>query len=235
MQSFQDRVLKVVNQYLKDKYGSGFYYELVGSASRKLVTERINGNRGYDFDYNLVIDEPSLFGRNVIDVTSAGYEYTWDAHQIKERFREAFNYAVDGTEFDFPDDSSSVLTINCYSKDRNRILYGADLAIVFYDRNGVIHTLEHYKTHDAFSSDGYGFQIRNTSYGIDIKLDEIIEFLDDGWDLIREEYLKLKNSNEDDDKKSFILFVEAVNNVRHNYDKEIYDEMDSQGYVGPLT
>ena len=30
-------------------------------------------------------------------------------------------------------------------------------------------------------------------------------------------------------------FVEAVNNVRHNYDKEIYDEMDSQGYVGPLT
>ena len=230
MQSFQDRILKVANEYLKEKYGYDFYYDLVGSASRGLVTERISGNKGYDFDYNLEIDEPPILLRSVIDISMNDYKYITEAKRIKEQFREAFNYAVEGTEFEFPEDSSSVLTIKCVDKKNSRILYSADLAIVYYDNNGVLHTLEHYKSRDPWNNDGYGFQAREKSYDIDDKLEEITVFLDDGQELVREKYLELKNNNEDPDKKSFILYVEAVNDIYNEYEQDIYDEKDRQGY-----
>ncbi len=238
MQSFQDRILKTANAYLQEKYGFGFWYDLIGSAGRGLVTEDTKGNKGWDLDYNLIIESPNKIVRswygNLVYVQNPNdnFEFRDEARKIKEMFREAFNYAVDGTEYDFPEDSSSVLTLKCKDVNTSRILYGADLAIVYYDNRGIMHTLEHYKPRGPYDSDGYGFQIRNVSFGIEDKLGEILEFLDDGWYLIAEEYLKLKNSNKDPDKKSRILYMEAVHNVRNNFDQEIYDEMDRQGYFG---
>ena len=37
----------------------------------------------------------------------------------------------------------------------------------------------------------------------------------DGWGLVYEEYLYLKNNNRDPNKHSYNLYVEAVNNVHH--------------------
>ena len=234
-QRFEMKILNAAREFIEENYGYTFVHDLIGSAGRGLVTERINGNTGYDFDYNLILKRlnESPFGRNVIDVMDMNRGlHLEDPGLIKEQFRLAFNYAVKGTEYDFPENSSSVLTIKCKDRKNSRILHGADLAIVYYDQSGIAHTLEHYKPFDGIGAGGYGFQIRDNSYRIDNKLDEILEFLDDGWELIKEEYLKLKNSNEDENKKSFILYVEAVNNVRHNYDQDIYDEQYRQDIVG---
>ena len=57
-----------------------------------------------------------------------------------------------------------------------------------------------------------------------------------GWNEIREEYLKIKNANKDLNKHSFSLYLEAVNNVYNMleqdndtcYDNEYYDEYDDE-------
>lgn len=58
----------------------------------------------------------------------------------------------------------------------------------------------------------YSFEIRNNSVNADYKLDEILEY-EDGWNWIRDEYLKLKNRNPDKNKKSFTLYLESIHNV----------------------
>jgi hypothetical protein len=38
------------------------------------------------------------------------------------------------------------------------------------------------------------------------------------WQEVKDEYLKIKNNNQDKEKKSFSLFFEAINNVYNRYD-----------------
>ena len=45
------------------------------------------------------------------------------------------------------------------------------------------------------------------------KLQEIKDFYVQGWNLVRDEYLKIKNRNTIADKHSFVLYLEAINNV----------------------
>ena len=60
---------------------------------------------------------------------------------------------------------------------------------------------------------------RNMKSNLDEKVDDILEFYGkkEGWDSIKDMYLQIKNSNKDDDKKSFMLYIEAVNNVYNEY------------------
>lgn len=62
------------------------------------------------------------------------------------------------------------------------------------------------------SQNRYSFEQRVLSIGIEDKLAEILEY-QNGWNWIREEYLKLKNRNQDKNKHSFVLYLEAVSNV----------------------
>ena len=50
---------------------------------------------------------------------------------------------------------------------------------------------------------------------IDEKIEVILSY-ENGWNMIRDEYIKLKNANKDINKRSFVLYLEAVNNV-YNY------------------
>lgn len=63
----------------------------------------------------------------------------------------------------------------------------------------------------------YSFEMRNLSHKSDYKRYEILKY-SDGWNCIREEYLKLKNKNRDPDKHSYILYLEAINNVYNRID-----------------
>ena len=69
------------------------------------------------------------------------------------------------------------------------------------------------------------------SRDVDAKVDEILEF-NNGWNAIRDEYLKLKNANRDNNKHSFSLYLEAVNNVYNRLPDEddYYDDDDDDYY-----
>ena len=94
-------------------------------------------------------------------------------------------------------------------RKNKRIKYSFDIAIIYFasdDLDDGYYYLKNWK------NGGYSFVFRKLSKNVDWKLDEILNY-DNGWNMIREEYLKLKNANNDNNKKSYVLYLEAINNV----------------------
>ena len=138
--------------------------------------------------------------------------------EVKQQFMKAFEHAVRGTKWRPPQDSTSVMTLRVVDTENSRIEYGCDLAIVFYSDDGRMHYLHSHK------NGGYSFYPRGGSEYIDEKVDEILEYYGekDGWSSIKDMYLRIKNSNRDPDKRSFMLYIEAVNNVYDKYSEDKY-------------
>ncbi|MBR7152725.1 MAG: hypothetical protein IKD00_03150 [Candidatus Methanomethylophilaceae archaeon] len=164
----------------------------IGSFERKLVTREIGGNKGFDIDVDLVIDEPSNGGKGM-------------GKEIFDIFFDAVRKSFKETEFSDPEDSTSVMTLKCKDPKNSRIIYSIDLAIMFYDDCGCAHVLHHYK-----DNGGYGFQKR-FSDGVLDKEEWVEENIDH--DVIADEYLRLKNRNRDPSKHSRSIYFETINNL----------------------
>lgn len=191
-----EQIINRVQVYMRKNYGLTFQFRLIGSGQRHLVTRIKGGNRGYDFDYNVILTPP-------------GDGYLYRAKVIKDEFTTAFKVALQGTKYSFPQDSTSSITIKVYDKGKTKIEHSCDFAIVYYGNNEGIdgyYFLRHCKPQQS-----YQFAFRPSNCGIDKKVQKIIA--DDGWPYIKEEYLLLKNINEGKGKHSFSLYAEAVNNV----------------------
>ncbi len=113
-------------------------------------------------------------------------------------------------KYSFPKkDSTSSITIKVIDKEKKKIRYRCDFAIIYYGSNGSNNG--YYYLRNNKEQQSYQFVFRSLSSDIDEKVHDIIE--DDGWSYIEEEYLLLKNINEGNRKHSFSLYAEAVNNV----------------------
>lgn len=185
----------IINQVHKEmkQHGITFQHELIGSGSRRLVTRISGGNTGYDFDYNLVIQQvPDEFSPK----------------KIKNLFRESFRRALRNTKYKDPEDSTSVLTIKMIDSKNSRIIHSFDIALTFCSEDG-----EKYIRNNKNGS--YTWEYRKCKVFNQELVEEIKDFYVDGWGLIYEEYLDLKNNNRDSNKHSYNLYVEAVNNIHH--------------------
>ena len=192
-------VLKKKKKIMKTEYGLSFQYELIGSGKRHLITRIKGGNGGFDFDYNLIIPHPGQ-----------GYQYKADI--IKRNFIEAFKKALKGTQYSFPKDSTSAITIKMVDKKNRKISYSCDLAIIYYDENDGYEGYKYLRNNKKSGDYCFAFRAYNKD-DVEYKLDEILEYTE-GWEWSREEYLKLTNINEGNkNKHSFSLYIEAVNNI----------------------
>ena len=191
-----EEIIKRTQIEMRKNYGLTFQFHLIGSGKRHLVTRIKGGNRGYDFDYNLVLSPPSS-------------RYRYIAESIKQDFIDALKTALRGTKYSFPKDSTSSITIKVIDKDKKKIQYGCDFAIIYYGRNG--NNDGYYYLRNNKEQNSYQFVFRTLSSDIDEKVRDIIR--DSGWPYIEEKYLLLKNINEGKKKHSFSLYAEAVNNV----------------------
>lgn len=201
-------IIRHAQRIMKHKYNTTFQYKLIGSAGRHLVTKIKNGNKGYDFDYNLILQKSDL----------------WEnPKKLKQQFMNAFNVAVIVTPYSPPEDSTSSITIKAIDKKNSKIIRSFDLAIIYYIDDD--EPDEGYNYLRNLKNGHYEFWLRKLSVNIDAKLDEIEEY-EDGWNMVREEYLKLKNRNKDINKKSFILYLESINKV-YNQLKQ-YEEKENQ-------
>ena len=203
-----ESVIKRAQIIMEEKYETTFYFELIGSGRRHLITRIKGGNKGYDFDYNLIIEPPEQ-----------GYKYLPDV--VNKDFINAFNKAVKGTRFNCPEDSTSALTFACIDRKNKKRTYGCDLAIIYYasdDPDDGYYYLKNWK------NGKYSFELRKPSQNIDWKLNIIREY-ENGWNWIRDEYLKLKNKNKDKNKKSFVLYLESIHNV-YNWIQQWEDDED---------
>ena len=207
----EEEILKKVHKFLKKKYGITFQHKLIGSGRRHLITRLVGGNTGFDFDYNLILE-------NV--------EEEYSPKEFKEKFIEAFNEAIKGTYYNNAENSTSAITIKVVDRINKRIVHSCDFAIIYYISDNED---DGYKYIRNNKNGKYTFEIRKVSTNLKAKIDKIESYWNNGWNIIRDEYLTVKKSNNDVDKHSFVLFLEAVNNV---YNQTLQDERNSRTSYG---
>ncbi len=191
-----EKIIKCVQIEMREKYGLTFWFQLIGSGKRHLVTRVRGGNSGYDFDYNLIIQR---WGK-----------MHYDAQIVKQSFMAALKNVLKGTKYSAPKDSTSAITIKVVDKKQNKILHRCDFAIIYYEecsRNDGYYYLRNNKKQNV-----YAFVFRSINFRIQEKANDILG-KDGGWAYISEEYRKLKDINEGNGKHSYSLYAEAVNNV----------------------
>jgi hypothetical protein len=192
-----EAIIQKVRNYMWTHYKVKFQDQLIGSGKRHLITRTVKGNGGYDFDYNLIISS-SIQGKSNTP------------KKLKQQFMEAFSVALKGTKYSAPQYSTSAITIKVIDKKHSKVLHSCDFAIIYYKND--LKTNGYYYLKNNKSQKQYIFEYRELSKNIDLKLQKIL-CVSNGWALIRDEYIKLKNNNKDINKHSFSLYLEAIHNV----------------------
>lgn len=195
-----EEIIKKVQNLVRDKFT--FQFALVGSGKKKLITREIGGNKGFDFDYNLILNNPDD-------------EHYWKPDFAKQTLMKAFNEAVKNTKYDFPEDSKTAITIKVKDTKNCKIIHSCDFAIIYYPNDDDSNYFK-YVRHDK-KNNVYTWEIRNCSRYYDDNINWLKENVENYWKLIKDEYLKVKNSNRDINKHSFQLYLEAINNLVNHY------------------
>ena len=189
-------IIEKLHKILKDSRVCTFQEVLIGSGKYGLVTYDIKGNKGFDFDFNLVIQ--NLYD----DFCDEDGEFT--AQDLKYEIMDALKEALIGTNYKNPKDSTSVLTIKVVDSNNSKILYGADFAIIYEGSK-----IKHDKNTKA-----YIFEGRTSGSYNEIDKIEIIK-RDKHWDEFRTRYLEKKNASLD--KKSSSIRRETTNDIWMKY------------------
>ena len=190
-------ILQDLCHNLKVDHDIGARFFMVGSGARRLITR--NGNQPVDLDYNLEI------------VRCEDFE---DCRYLKECVRKSFDKVLRTHGWLSCQDSTAVLTakrLSGHFDTRNQ--YAIDVCIVMQDQKGHYHRLIHQKTGISYL-DTYYWNIAPHSRDLKKKADYIRKR--GKWELVRDQYLRLKNhylTQNDHDHPSFICYTEAVNNV----------------------
>lgn len=192
-----EEIIKEVQNILRKEFT--FQFKLVGSGNRHLITREVNGNKGFDFDYNLILNQ-----------------YFENPKYVKEKIINAINQVIKGTKYDYAENSTTSITIKVKNTKKRLIEHSCDFAIVYYPDDSEDEYFKYIRYNKKQNQ--YIWSIRHNSYNIDEKLDWLKENIEDYWNELKYDYyLELKNANKDLKKHSFQLFHEAVNNMFNEY------------------
>lgn len=195
--------LKQVCSILREK-GITSQFALVGSGARNMVTR--NGDGPFDLDYNL-------------EIIKATEEYWNDLRLLKDTVRVSLDKAIRIENcFSESQDSTSCLTALLHFDDEPSIKFSFDIAIVKKNSNGTLYRLLHNKNAFGFGNDQYVWNEVPDSHDVAQKVKQIKS--KGLWLEVRERYVYLKNiylSRQDKSHPSFIVYVEAVNQVYNEY------------------
>ena len=169
------------------------YVTLIGSGAQNMVTR--DGKGPFDLDYNLVL-------------TFIPQEYEKALKRLKNRIREILNGLVD-KRFKPGKDSTSSITYLVHAKDGKTVVFSFDVALI--REKGGQSKLVHDKKKDIFIWN----QIRDSG-----DLDKKVAVIKNcgRWKDVRDTYLKLKKmylKKGDQDHPSFVVYIQAVNQVYH--------------------
>ena len=195
------RIARMSCELLKEK-GISAQFSLVGSGARNMITR--NGDGPYDLDYNLL-------------VMKADNEYR-DPRLLKDTIRNALNKAVGGKFFSDAQDSTSCLTAILYFEKSPDIKFKFDVAITTKNKNGNYMRLIHNKNVYALGWDQYTWNEVPNSHQVKNKADKLKK--KGVWQEVRGKYLEKKNmylSWQDHNHPSFVVYVEAVNEIYNRY------------------
>ena len=191
----------IVNQLVQHlkKYGIDSEMSLVGSGGRNMITQ--NEKEAIDFDFNLEIVKTEKFS-------------IYDAKQLKETIRKAFNEVLKKNGWrDCRDSTSALTTERRVWNEGNKTPFSIDVCIIWVDSYTRVNRLIHQKT-GITSMDRYYWNVARNSQSIW----EREYYIKDNncWLEARKVYLEKKNqylTRNDNEKSSLICFIEAVNEV----------------------
>ena len=195
-------VLKKTCELLKEE-GISAQFSLVGSGARNMITR--NGDGPYDLDYNLLI-------------MKAEERYWNDLRLLKETVRNALNRAERREFFSDAQDSTSCLTALLHFKDIPNVEFSFDVAITTKNKNGNYMRLIHNKNVYALGLDQYTWNEVPNSHQVKDRADKLKRA--GLWQKVRDRYLEKKNMylfRQDHNHPSFVVYVEAVNEVYSRY------------------
>lgn len=187
-------ILKEVQKQVRDYFT--FDFRLIGSGGKHLVT--YNEGQPFDLDYNIIIqkDKQSLHGK---------------PEKIKKIFIDAFETVFSETityfnvdEYFKINNSTSVITLKYISS--GMLEFSFDVAIMQENENGYLEKIIFDKKNNVF--------IWNKVKQSDNLYDKAVQVKQNyDWNKVRNRYLELKNKclSNQDDTKSFSIFVQVIN------------------------
>lgn len=186
-------ILKEVQDLVRKKFT--FRFDVVGSYKRNMITYDAKSNVGYDFDFN-------------IEVNDGNDRYK--PKQLKNMLQNAIDAVCVKYGYDHPEDSTRVLTIKMKNRKKSCILHSCDFAIVnnYIDDDGYegqeyIHNDKHGNYTWCEQPEGY--------YMLPDKIDWIKE--NDLWDVMLKLYIEKKNRNNDPNVHSRAIFAVTVHEI----------------------
>ena len=189
-----DEILRKVQKFFKKNKILTFQFNLVGSAKRKLITREENGNKGFDLDYNIVIQK----------IFDEDYE---NPKLLKETFINLFNEYFDDS-YDNAEDSTSVITIKKLNAKRKKILHSVDFAIVNYYEDEYGRERQEYIRFDK-NTNTYSWALRKVA--TDHRYVENLINENNLWQDVK--YLYLANKNKEPHKKSRIVYYQTLETI----------------------
>lgn len=193
-----EEIIKMLQDSMRE-YGVTFTFKLVGSGGKHLVTRVVNGNKGFDFDYNLGLQKNGeLSNKN-----------------LRLKIKSELEKLLQGTGYSTVSSGKQSMTFKFIDHDNSKIVHSCDFAVVkdYEDENGdlIQEILIWQKNEDNYIWNKRPFAKNHAEKLSNLKANGL-------WQEVKDEYIKIKNNNQDKEKKSFSLFFEAINNVYNRYD-----------------
>lgn len=191
------RMLKEIQDLVGEEFT--FRFDVVGSYRSNMITYDAKSNVGYDFDIDIKVNDSSKY----------------PPKKLKDILRNAIGAVCTKYGYDYPEDSTRVLTIKMKNREKSCIIHSCDFAIVtnYIDSEGYEgRKYIHYdKAHERYTwckqPKGY--------YMLPDKVDWIKE--NGLWDALRDLYIEKKNMNDDPNVHSRSIFAITVHEICQKY------------------
>lgn len=164
-----------------------FQFKPVGSSSRNMITRDRKSNIGFDFDFDLVINNYNKY----------------NPAKTRHVIRKAIDQVAPEYGYKHCEDSTSVLTIKKVNSHTSRIIHSYDFALTNINQQYIRYN----KRNRNYTWEFQGKEFKN--------LDNKIAWLKRNgyWTKLRDYYLKKKNHNNNPNKHSRSIFAESINEM----------------------
>lgn len=188
-------IIREVHKIVKPNFT--FQHKLVGNASRNMITYDQKSNIGFDFDFDLEIND---------------YEEEYSAAEIRHIIKNAIDQVAPKYGYKHCEDSTRVLTIKKVNISISQIIHSCDFAIVYNCGDGRQQYIRFNKDRNNYTWEYQGKGFKN--------LEKKITWLkhNEYWGELQDYYIEKKNFNNNFDKHSRSILAESINEM---YQKKI--------------